>query len=393
MWSAVEIHEFAQAAAFLERLLDSGAPTVNDLANIVKYCIRTGDDSRLVEAMEKMQLSDSFTDILSRNRSLALCTSSGATDLAEKIASVARGAPMDVVAHNTLMKGFAKQGDTARCFKQYGEMRQSQIRPSEVTFGILLDACVDARLLSEARGVFADLRESGLAMNSVLYTTFIKGLVGAGEVAEAAELFDEMCSSEVARPDRITFSTLARAHASKGSVQECNRLLDRMIKMRIQPDSVFFNTVFSACTVNEIDPAQVLHMLAWLVKKGLQPSCATLSVAIKALALSKSWGHALDLLASAPRKYGVWPDVRTYCQLAQACAGAGCGDSALAAYAAMVSALGQQDIKVDRTHTDRMQGLCESAGRGDGAARIAQALMDSDGRVGQRVLGVLREYA
>jgi len=393
MWSAVESGDFQHCERFLERLLECGAPTGNDLVNVVKYCIHASDETHLVEVLKTAQLSDCPADLVSRNRAISLCTSSGATDLAAKIVQLTPGVPMDAIAHNSLMKGFSKNGDLPNCCRQYGEMRRAQILPSEMTFGILLDACIDARQLTSARRVFSDLRESGLPLNSILYTTFIKGLVGEGELDEAMDVLDEMSKSVSSPPDLITFSTLAKAHAAAGNVQDCTRLLDRTLKMGIEPDSVFFNTILSACSVKAVDPGQVFHMLAWLVKKGLKPSSPTLSVVVKALSLTKSWSHALDFLEAAPGRYGVWPDGRIYCQLAQACASAGGEQDAIAAYVAMVKAFGKQGLKVDPMQSARLERICAGCGQGRRAASISQALEDSNGRVGDKVLGLLKSLA
>lgn len=393
LWSAVEAGRFELCGNFLERLLASGSPTSYDFVNVVRYFAHIGDENGFAAAMRRIQACGCQIDVFARNRALSLCTGSPSFGLAQRIVKLVPNVPMDAIAYNTMMKGFANSGDLVQCFGQYAEMRRAQIMPTEMTFGILLDACIDDQQLDHARRVFSDLRDSGLDLNVILYTTFIKGLVNAGELTEAMGILDEMCNNRSAKPDLVTFSTLVKAHASVGNVMDCARLLERMQTMGIQPDSVLFNTILTGCCYRAMDPEQVLHVFSWLVGKGLQPSTATISVLIKAFSLSKSWKHALDVLEATPTRYGIWPEARVYGQLAQSCAKESCGADALAAYIAMVRAAGKQGISIKSSHrashATRLQRVCAQCGQGQRASRITQALSESEGRVNQRVRDVL----
>lgn len=393
LWSAAEAGRFDLCSNFLDRLLEMGVPTNNDFVNIVRYYIHLDDPVGFVSMLEELQARGCQVDVFARNRAVALCTNSRAFDLAQKIVDSVPNVPMDVIAYNTLMKGFANVGDLAKCFGRYGEMRRAHIMPNEMTFGILLDACIDAKQMDYARRVFSDLRESGLSLNVILYTTFIKGLLNAGELDEAMEILDEMCTKAIAKPDLVTFSTLIKAHASAGNVIVCARLLERMVKMGINPDAVLYNTILTGCSCKAMDPEQVMHIFAWLVNKGLQPSTATLSVLVKAFALTKSWAHALDILESAPARYNIWPEARVYGQLAQSCVRENCGQDAIAAYVAMVKAAGKQGIQVNLSHNSRLQRLCSQCGQGARATKIFQALVTSEGHVDQRVRDILHMIA
>ena len=53
-------------------------------------------------------------------------------------------------------------------------MTSAGVAPTEMTFGILLDVCNSSCDLERARALFADVRGSGLCLNVVHYTTFMK---------------------------------------------------------------------------------------------------------------------------------------------------------------------------------------------------------------------------
>merc|ERR1719379_2109868 len=179
---------------------------------------------------------------------------------------------MDIVGYNTLLKGHAKFGNISRCFEIYEVMQQLNLPSSEVTFGILLDVCIDAKAFDRARQVFESLRDSGLKLNVVHYTTFMKGLVNAGQLEEATHLLDEMHGSSNTKPDLVTYSTLVKAHADSGQVMEAIRVLERMASQGVTPDAIIFNIVLTGCTVKVMEPEQVFHVFKWLASHGLQTS-------------------------------------------------------------------------------------------------------------------------
>merc|ERR1719424_2008440 len=111
------------------------------------------------------------------------------------------------------MKYNARSGDFARCFALHSEMLAKGLEASEVTYGILLDACVAAREFECAKKVFDDLCSSGLQLNVVHCTTFIKSLLSANKLDEAAAVLREMSSSSGVKPDLITYSTVVKAYS------------------------------------------------------------------------------------------------------------------------------------------------------------------------------------
>merc|ERR1719478_1701387 len=145
------------------------------------------------------------------------------------------------------MKYNARAGRLPRCFELREEMSAKGLEASEITFGILLDACVGAKELDYARKVFDDLCSSGLRLNVVHCTTFIKGLIGANKLDEAAGVLQEMARSPGVKPDLITYSTIVKAYADSGNVTSAMNVLEMMLAENVRPDEIIFNSVLSAC--------------------------------------------------------------------------------------------------------------------------------------------------
>ena len=68
-------------------------------------------------------------------------------------------------------------------------MRESHLAANSVTYGCLLDACVKSGSLDMAEKVFDCMIGDGVALNTVIYTTMIKGYSKASKLAEANNIY------------------------------------------------------------------------------------------------------------------------------------------------------------------------------------------------------------
>merc|ERR1719498_1154757 len=136
------------------------------------------------------------------------------------------------------MKYNARAGKIGRCFELRDEMVAKGLEASEVTYGILLDACVTAQELDRAKSVFSELCSSGLQLNVVHCTSFMKVLLSARRLDEAASVLREMVRSPGVKPDLITYSTLVKAYAEGGNVSSALNILELMLKEGVKPDEI-----------------------------------------------------------------------------------------------------------------------------------------------------------
>merc|ERR1719171_3447072 len=279
---------------------------------------------------------------------------------------------MDAVAYNTLMKGHLRLSHFEKVFGLREQMVTQGIQLTEVTYGILLDACVSAGDFGMAKAVFEDLRSSGLRLNSVHCTSFIKGLVAGGQLQQAGVLLQDMLKSPNTAPDLVTYSTLVKAYADRGDVESAVRAVDQLMAQGITPDEIVFNSVLTACSVQTPEPATVIELLQSLVRRGLRPSSATLSIVLKALALKGAWEESLKLLKEAPSKFGTKPEQRLFSQLAQASVKAGHGRIAYEAYIAMSAAAEMRNEQVDSEITERLLRHLAHCGDSETLAKLQQ---------------------
>lgn len=379
LWCAVEANECHRCSGFLQRLCAVAQPSRYDIVNLVHYCVNLRYADELVKMLKLVHDQGCRLDVFARNRALAICTAKGALELAEVLLDCGKEVPMDTIAYNTLMKGYASARQGHRCLQLYGEMRREGLIPSDVTFGILLDACIDAGELEHAKKVFYDLQSSGFKVNVVLCTTFIKGLAATGNMDEALEVLTQMEQAPNCRPDVVTYATVAKGYAQSGDIQGGVQLIERMTKEGVQPDAAVFHTVLGACSSKVMPPAETMRHFERLVSRGMRPSLSAVSILLKSFAKSHAWKEALSLLEGARENYRLNADARLYVQLARASAEDACGGFTLEVYASMLRIFAASGLPVDRSTSMRVARLCAQVGEEATSTQLHNEVCKAEG--------------
>jgi len=323
------------------------------------------------------------------NTAVATCVSAGKVDQAcallhtmESVVGVA-----DVITYNTILKGYAKASQIDDCFKFFEGMRAKNINPSQVTYGILLDCCINENKVDRARQVVDDMTAAGCPMNVVLYTTLIKGFARAGELQQAVDMYKKMRADQNVSPDLITFSILIKANCDHGKLEEALSLLDEMVELRLRPDEVVFNNLIIGCAQlgNAVLGKQLYHDM---VKSGVRPSNATFSILIRLLYQSKLLEEAIVLLKEEPAKHNVEPEPRLFLQLTQSCIRDRQGKCAIQAYAMLC----ERSKPTEATHSNIIS-MCMRLNMYDTAAEIVSMAVVFRARVGASDTKLLVEAA
>lgn len=323
LYCAVEAQQFQSCELFIKRLMEKGLPSHNDFVNMVRYYVTLDDTSCFSSALSVLNANGYGPDVLARNRALAVCIGTGRLQLVEAVLVGTAGVPVDTTCYNTLIRVYGQSGQLLRCFKLLADMRAQGIVPNDVTFGVLLSVCVQNRNIKAAKRAFEDLKTSGIEVNRVHYTTLMQGFAQAGRLDDANEILDEMMASRSARPDIVTYTTLVKAHAEQGHTDESLRVVEHMHEEGIIADTVVFNLVIAGCCSAPMSPEKVLRTFDRLVELGLEPSIATFSVLLKALAHQEGWNEAVEFLSRLQQRFRLKPAPRLFDQLASACRRAG----------------------------------------------------------------------
>eukprot|EP00929_Paragymnodinium_shiwhaense_P000852 TRINITY_DN101056_c0_g1_i1.p1 TRINITY_DN101056_c0_g1~~TRINITY_DN101056_c0_g1_i1.p1 ORF type:complete len:831 (-),score=220.69 TRINITY_DN101056_c0_g1_i1:54-2546(-) len=318
LYNAVEAKEYHRCADVYGRLCAVSEPCNHDFVNIVHALANLRNHTEFKKLMASV--ANMNFDALTRTRALGVCCSEGAFEMAEALmSSKVFSEELNEMNFNTIMKGYGRKGQLHKCKALFGQMQSLGLKPTQMTYGILLDAAVSAKDFASVRKIFRDFVDSGLRANAIHYTTLIKAIIHDGRLEEVDELLELMESSTDAKPDLITYQLAMRAHAEKGNVEATVKLLKHVISLGMRPDSPMYESVLSSCCSERLPASKALAVFDDLVRCGMEPTCAASSKLLRALCQTKSWSTALEFLRSLKTRFGVVADAFLFAQLGLSC--------------------------------------------------------------------------
>jgi pentatricopeptide repeat protein len=323
-------------------------PSARDFVNVVRAFARQQDLTGLMTALDDIKKrsheSSLRTESLIRNRALGACYREGATELALAIAYTdAFAEPLDNVGYNTLITCFSKKGFFQRSFDFFDEMEANGVKPTEATFGSLLEACCGAHDVLRAKTYLAKIRSSGLTINAVHCTTLIKALIAQKCFSEAEDVLEELSSDAKVKPDIIVFYTLMKSLVENGDIEAATRVYKSMRNHKVKPDEYVFHCLINgAASDDTVTISEFQSLFAKFLSDGLAPTTTTLSIMLKAFAKRAAWKDGLELLDNALDRFKLRVETRLYVQFAQAAIKANYRESAIEIHNAMVTAQGQR---------------------------------------------------
>lgn len=116
------------------------------------------------------------------------------------------------VTYGILIKAFGFSNKLERAFQIFEEMKRNSLLPNSITYGCLLDACVKNGDIKRASNVFDQMMRDGIAFNTVIYTTMIKGYSKEWQLEKAYQLYLRMLSemefNPAVAPNTITYNSI-----------------------------------------------------------------------------------------------------------------------------------------------------------------------------------------
>lgn len=319
LFSAVECQEYSLCLPLFKELKTTGRPSQKDYWNMIRFASCNSDWMMMLELISDMRDHALEIDNFIYNTALATCVSADRMDAAQSMLEEMScvGGVTDVITYNTVMKGYAKLGDVDNCFKLYDAMLTHGFEPSSITCGILLDVCINDSQLERASEIFNSMSAAGCAMNTVIYTTMIKGFARAGKVDDAMRIYSQMAEND-APADLITYSVLLKANCDAGRLEVALFLLRAMQEANLQPDEVIFNNVLAGCgQQGNLKLAKMLYQD--MVTSGVRPSSATFSIFIRLYSQCEQLQEAVDMIRTEPALHKIRIEPRIYFQLMQSC--------------------------------------------------------------------------
>lgn len=241
---------------------------------------------------------------------------------------------VDVVSYNTVIKGFAAAKKPRRCFECLNMLMERGLEPDDITTGTLLDACIVDHDSQSASEMVKLLMGSSKPLDTVMCTVFMKGLVRAGCVSNALDIYDEMKQRSIATPDMVTYSVLIKALVDQHDLTRALALVDDMYSAGHRPDDIITTHLLEGCRYAN-NHALGKKIFQAMLNAGVKPSEYTLVTMLKLHGRCGALKEAYDLVAGWEGKHGGKPSVIHYTCLMSGCIRAKQFDQAWTAYELM----------------------------------------------------------
>merc|ERR1719161_628477 len=154
-----------------------------------------------------------------------------------------------------------------------------------VIYSTVLKGFAVARRIDKVFRVYKEMRKKDIPCNTITYNTMLDACAKCCTMDRARGLLEDMQSSCV-EPDIITYSTIVKGYCLEGDVDRAFSVLDDMKSdEKFTPDEIMYNSILDGCAKqHRVDDA--LKVLYEMKATNIIPSNYTLSILVKLL------GHA-----------------------------------------------------------------------------------------------------
>jgi len=308
-------------------LIDDVEEAIDEVlfSSVIEACIRIGQLDTLSELMQRYRQKGAFANLT---------------------------APT----YGSMIKAYGQSGHVARVRELWQEMEARNVKPTAITLGCMMEAlvknqqpdeawqllqaqldaeesksCVNtviystvlkgfavARRIDQVFNVYKEMLNRGIPCNTITYNTMLDACAKACTMSRASGLLEDMRTSSV-EPDIITYSTIVKGYCMEGDVDRAFAVLEDMKgDDNFAPDEIMYNSILDGCAKqHRVDDA--LRLLEEMKSSGVIPSNYTLSILVKLLGHARRLNQALKLVEEVTQQHGFRPNVQVYTCLVQAC--------------------------------------------------------------------------
>merc|ERR1719482_1371430 len=274
--------------------------------------------------------------------------------------------------YGSMIKAYGRARDIERVRELWAEMRRRHVTPTSITLGCMVDALVCNGLPDEAFELVREIRdvsEFADILNTVIYSTLLKGFSQSRQPQRVQDVFHEMQATGVS-PDVITYSTLVKGYCQAGDIDKGYQVLKEMVDNGVhEPDEILYNSLLDGCAKqHRVDDA--LKLLEDMHKHHVRPSNFTLSILVKLLGRSRRLNQAFSMVEETCKRFDLQANIHVYTCLLFACFQNRQLPRALQLHDSMITEAGVEPD--ERTYAVLARG-CLGAGSTEKAANVVRA--------------------
>lgn len=169
----------------------------------------------------------------------------------------------DGVLWNVMFYGYVKCGYSDDVIGLFREMRNTEIRPSSVTYTSILSICTSEGMIKFGTQLHGLIVRSGLEMNSPVANTLLAMYAKCRCLSEARALFDA-----ISRTDLVSWNGMIGGYVQNGFMFEASDLFQKMISAGVKPDSITFASILPSISESaNLELAKEIH--CYVIRQGV----------------------------------------------------------------------------------------------------------------------------
>lgn len=153
-----------------------------------------------------------------------------------------RSFSLDEVLFNSLLHGLQKAKEYEKAIQIYKDMQANNIRPSNITYSILIKIHSDQYQIDEALRVFEDVRSQGVP-GLILYTCIVQACIRCKKIPKMLEYFNEMRVNRI-ECDEVLYNTIISGLTFNYHLKDAvDVLFETFVKRKYLNHEVYFNVL------------------------------------------------------------------------------------------------------------------------------------------------------
>ncbi|PRQ47814.1 putative tetratricopeptide-like helical domain-containing protein [Rosa chinensis] len=173
----------------------------------------------------------------------------------------------DVVAWNSMIFGYLKNGKNKEGLRLFDGMLRTGVIPTQFTYSMVLNVCSRLRYLNLGKIIHARVIVSSTQADLALENSLLDMYCNSGDTQAAFSVFNKMDS-----PDLVSWNTMIAGYSENEDGEKAMNLFARLKRLcYLKPDEYTYAAIISAAgTYLATDYGKLLH--AQVIKVGLEKS-------------------------------------------------------------------------------------------------------------------------
>lgn len=147
-----------------------------------------------------------------------------------------------LISWNVLINVYSQHRKAKEALQLFDLMQQDSVRPDQITFVSVLDACAGQAALAEGKYLHASMVDMGVEPDLVVGNALVNMYGKCGSLDSACSVFEKMSQRDV-----VSWTALIAAYVQQGHSKDALFLFTKLQGEGIVPDKVAFVSGLAAC--------------------------------------------------------------------------------------------------------------------------------------------------